>query len=181
MMPRSKFELSLLRDRNNPLARQWLCFYQDAKMIKCPCGRKCRVGREIFNPFTFEQVVIGKCCALSLKLKTIDTKAGVSEVFFAPEIRTPWCLFKALIDHKNLIKEQDIKTLGRLAFMSPKNDMANLQRAKIHLDILASRFCRSQLSVCCNNQYPVLDKIKHQCISLIKESFEGFMKEFRRQ
>ncbi len=159
MIPRSKLETSLLRDRNKPLARQWLCFYQDANMNKCPCGRKCSVGREIFNPITFERLVIGKCCAQALKLKTIDSNAVLFDVTNAPERRTPWCLFKAMIEHKNLIKEQDIKTLGELMFKTPTDDMANLQRAKIHLDILASVFCRSQLSVCCNNQYPTLNKI----------------------
>lgn len=76
MIPRSK----LLRDRNKPLARQWLCFYQDTCMTKCPCGRKCRAGREIFNPFTFERLVIGKCCAQALKLKTIDSNAVLFDV-----------------------------------------------------------------------------------------------------
>lgn len=87
--PRSKLEMALLRNRDKPLASQWLCFHEDTNMIKCPCGRKCETGREIFNPFTFEQVVIGKCCALSLNLKNVERHASFFDVSNAPEMRTP--------------------------------------------------------------------------------------------
>lgn len=55
------------------------------------------------------------------------------DVTNAPERRTPtwpWCLFKAMIQHKNSIKDEDIRTLGQLMFITPNDDMANQQRAR---------------------------------------------------